>query len=349
MREWDRRRFLSTAAIAAGSGLAGWNVFGSRGLLAQAPPAGIPDEILNPVEVSGPEAVAVMGKLPGQKRMYVLPNDAGEYHRIGSQVMKRIARREDTGDVHELATFTGNSGAAMPRHAHLSSHAAVLVMRGEIEFELAGERWTMMRGDFANLPPGTPHGWTMKSDGAQLALFSMNHRVGAAFTAMGERQDGAQVPANAPAQIAESALARAAAAGDFQLAPAATAAGGTGPGDQQAAAGHAGPLRACRRRRRALRRQHVPRSQRQHHRPVPVHHHRRRSGRRSRRAFPRAAFRELLRARRRNAGLGVRQGRAAPHRGLLPGAAAQPARLPAEPGLQPVRRVPDAGSSRASS
>ena len=68
--------------------------------------------------------------------MYVLPADAGEYHRVGGQVMKRIARPADTGDVYELATFTGNTGAAMPRHAHLSSHAAVLIMRGEIEFEL---------------------------------------------------------------------------------------------------------------------------------------------------------------------------------------------------------------------
>ena len=78
--------------------------------------AGVPDEILNPVEVSGAEAEPVMGKLPGQKRMYVLPTDAGEFHLVGSQVMKRIARREDTGDVHELATFSGNSGATMPRH-----------------------------------------------------------------------------------------------------------------------------------------------------------------------------------------------------------------------------------------
>jgi quercetin 2,3-dioxygenase len=223
MAQWDRRRFLSTAGIAAGGGLAGWHLRGSSGLLAQQQLAGVPDEILNPVEVSGAEAEPVIGKLPGRKRMYVLPNDAGEYHRIGSQVMRRIARREDTGDVHELATFTGNVGAAMPRHAHLSSHAAVLVMRGEIELELSGERWTMMRGDFANLPPGTAHAWTMKSDGAQLALFSMNHRVGGAFTAMGERQDGPQLSANVPHEIAAEALARAAAAGDFQLAPGAAA------------------------------------------------------------------------------------------------------------------------------
>ena len=212
MGQWDRRRFISAAAIAAGSGLAGWHEFGLRSLLAQAPLAGVPDEILNPVEVSGPDAEPVMGQLPGRKRMYVLPNNAGEYHRVGSQVMKRIARPADTGDVYELATFTGNTGATCPRHVHLSSHAAVLVMRGEVEFELAGDRWIMMRGDFANLPPGTAHAWTMRSDGAQIALFSMNDRVGAAFTAMGERQEGAQVPAGASPEIPGAALARAAAA-----------------------------------------------------------------------------------------------------------------------------------------
>lgn len=226
MTEWNRRRFLTTAGLAAGGGLAGWNVLGPSGLFAQEPLAGIPDEILNPVEVSGAEAEPVMGKLPGQKRMYVLPADAGEYHQIGSQIMKRVARPADTGDVHELATFTGNAGAAMPRHAHLSSHAAVLVLRGEIEFELAGDRWIMMRGDFANLPPGTAHAWTMRSDGAQLALFTMNHRVGSAFTAMGERLDGPQAPAKGPGEIAPGALARAAAAGDLQLAPGAPSSAG---------------------------------------------------------------------------------------------------------------------------
>jgi quercetin 2,3-dioxygenase len=115
--------------------------------------------------------------------------------------MTRIARPDDTGNVHELATFTGNSGATMPPHSHLSSHAAVLVLRGEIEFQLGSDRWILMRGDFANLPPGTPHAWTMRSEGAQLALFSMNHRVGTAFTAMGQAQDGPQVPAGIPHEI----------------------------------------------------------------------------------------------------------------------------------------------------
>lgn len=216
---WHRRRFIATAGLALGSGYAGWRVTESWHLFAQAPATSFPDEILNPVEVSGPEAEPVMGRLPGQKRMYVLPNDVGEFHRVGSQVMRRVARAVDTGDVHEMVTFTGNTGSAMPRHAHLSSHAAVLVLRGQIEFELGGDRWTMMRGDFANVPPGTPHAWTMQSNGAQLALFTMNHRVGTAFVAMGEPQDGSQIPSNAPHEIPGGRLARASFAGDFQLRP----------------------------------------------------------------------------------------------------------------------------------
>ena len=84
-----------------------------------------------------------------------------------------------------------------------------------------------MRGDFANLPPGTPHAWTMKSDGAQFALFSMNHRVGAAFIAMGDTARRTADSRGVPHDIPAGRLARAAAAGDFQLvaaaAPAASA------------------------------------------------------------------------------------------------------------------------------
>ena len=72
MAQWDRRRFLGGAGILAGSGLIGWTPFGRAGVWAQAPVTGIPEEILNPVEVSGAEAEPVMGKLPGQKHMYVL-------------------------------------------------------------------------------------------------------------------------------------------------------------------------------------------------------------------------------------------------------------------------------------
>jgi hypothetical protein len=39
----------------------------------------------------------------------LLPNDAGKYDCIGSQVTKLIARLENTSDVHELATLAGDT------------------------------------------------------------------------------------------------------------------------------------------------------------------------------------------------------------------------------------------------
>ena len=77
----------------------------------------------------------------------------------------------------------------------------------------------MMRGDFANIPPGTPHGWTMRSDRSQIALFTMNDRVGS-----GVRRDGngarehPRCPRRLSRTIAPGArLAVASFNGDFQL------------------------------------------------------------------------------------------------------------------------------------
>ena len=187
--------------------------------------------------------------------------------------MKRIARASDTGDVHELATFTGNTGATMPRHAHLSSHAAVLVLRGEVEFELGGERWTMMRGDFANLPPGTPHGWTMRSDGAQIALVLDEQPCRARRSPRwANGTTGRRSPPASRLRLRPAALARAAAAGDFQLAPAAAAAPAPVRVSNKQLPVTPGAVRARGWRWREVRRQYVPRAQCQHERAVPVHH-----------------------------------------------------------------------------
>ena len=160
-------------------------------------PSGDPSVVLDPVEVSGAEAVPVMGRLPGARRMYVLPAEAGEHHLIGAQVMTRAARPADTGNVYELMMFTGLTGASMPRHLHRASHAALLVLGGDVELELDGRTWRMLRGDFANIPPGTPHAWTMRSDRSKIALYTVNDRVGAAFVAMGVPHGSATPPSGA--------------------------------------------------------------------------------------------------------------------------------------------------------
>src|SRR5580693_5814152 len=101
MNNWKRRTFLGVAGVSAGAGL-NWLKSGSAFDGETAKAADIPDEILNPVEVYGPDAVPVFGKLPGERRMYVLPAGQGEHHLIGSQVMTRVSRAQETGGVHEM-------------------------------------------------------------------------------------------------------------------------------------------------------------------------------------------------------------------------------------------------------
>jgi len=217
----DRRSLLHSAAVAAGVGAASWAT-GWQGLgtwAAAQTLTSAPEDVLNPVEVTGPDAVPIIGRLPGARRMYVLPDGKGEYHRVGSFVITRIARPIESGNTYELTTFAGATGATMPRHAHLASHAAIVVMTGDIELELDGKRWRMLRGDFANIPPGTPHGWVMRSDRSRFALFSMGDRAGAAYVAMGAPADSSALPSGDPKPIAPDKLAGAAMAGDFQLTP----------------------------------------------------------------------------------------------------------------------------------
>jgi len=225
MTEMNRRHFLAVGAAAAGSSVLGWAAGPARafGGSRQAV-ADIPDIILNPVEVSGADAVPIIGRLPGARRMYVLSADQGEFFRIGGHVMSRMARPLDTGGVYELLMFSGRDGAVMPRHLHRGSHAALLVLGGDVEFELDGRAYRMLRGDFANIPPGTPHGWTLRSDRSQIALYTMGDRAGAAFVAMGAPQSSNVVAADSGLTVPGGNLADAAFEGDFQLAPPVTAA-----------------------------------------------------------------------------------------------------------------------------
>jgi hypothetical protein len=79
---------------------------------------------------------------------------------------------------------------------------------------------------------------------------------------------------------------------------------------------------------------------------VSLPHDGRRTGHRSSRPFPPAALRKLLRLGRRDVRLGVRQGRLAQRRRLLPGSSAQSAWIQAYVVLQSLCRVPHAGHFR---
>jgi quercetin dioxygenase-like cupin family protein len=74
-----------------------------------------------------------------------------------------------------------------------------------------------MRGDFANIPAGTAHAWTMRSDRTEFTLFTTGPLVGPAIVAMSTPHDGPSIPGGVSHEIPASKLALASLAGDFQL------------------------------------------------------------------------------------------------------------------------------------
>ncbi len=65
MTDFNRRAFLGVAGLAAGAGVFGLDT-SVLGVWAEQQAPSFPDEILNPIEVSGEEAVPIIGRLPGR-------------------------------------------------------------------------------------------------------------------------------------------------------------------------------------------------------------------------------------------------------------------------------------------
>ena len=129
MSELNRRRFLSIGAAAAGSSLIGFGAghpfaFGAG----QQRGTDVPDVILNPVEVSGAEAVPIIGRLPGARRMYVLSAGQGEFVGVGGHVLHAhgapYRHREclRAADVHRTAG-RGHASAHAPGEPRRAARA----------------------------------------------------------------------------------------------------------------------------------------------------------------------------------------------------------------------------------
>ena len=256
--------------------------------------------------------------------------------------MTRVARPADTGGDHELATFAGRTGATMPRHAHRGSHAALLVMGGEVEVELDGRRWLHdarrlrqpAAGHAARLDdevgPGAARalhdersgGRGVRRDG-RAARRRLSRRRRRTHAIAGGKLALARLPAisswrretaPAPEPVRVTNLVLPVTPGPYVLLDG----GGERFGGNTFLAQNAN-------------------TSGQFLFIITEGGAGRASAPTSMRGTSRTSS-----ARRRDAGLGVRQGRVAQDRRLLPGAAAEPARLPADAGLQPVRGVPHA-------
>ena len=99
-------------------------------------------------------------QLPGNQAPYKLDAGEGLRYAFGGHLATVVARHEDLGIPMAGAILTGAKGATFPVHRHARTHEAFIVVEGVVSLILGEQTFQLFPGDYVNIPPDTPHGWS---------------------------------------------------------------------------------------------------------------------------------------------------------------------------------------------
>ncbi len=150
--------------------------------------------------------------LPGEKRVYCVRNGEGDRYVFGGQLATLIARAADTGGLLEAAVISGGKGASFPSHRHARSHEAILVLDGTVAFSIGGRHHELERGSYVSIPPGTVHGYELRSHRTRFLSVTIGGDAGSLYATIGDPYAGYVHPAE-PADPTSAGRMAAAASG----------------------------------------------------------------------------------------------------------------------------------------
>ncbi|MEZ4863904.1 MAG: quercetin 2,3-dioxygenase [Caldilineaceae bacterium] len=127
--------------------------------------------------------------LPPTKQPYLLRDREGERYLIGTQLVTVIASAASSGGLFELVSITGCLGDSFPAHRHNRAHEGIYVQEGLVEVTLGAERYLLAPGDYAHIPAGTVHAYTLRSHNARLLSLTAKGEVGRVYTHVGTATD----------------------------------------------------------------------------------------------------------------------------------------------------------------
>lgn len=102
------------------------------------------------------------------------------------QVFTGITRQVIQGERQTLVRYVYQPGSVFPVHSH-GQEQITIVVSGQIEFEIAGQKTTLGPGQVAVIPPDAPHGARVVGDETVETFNSMSpRRATSPFAAGGE-------------------------------------------------------------------------------------------------------------------------------------------------------------------
>lgn len=130
-----------------------------------------------------------MNHLPDQQMPYLMRNGEGDRYILGRQLATVIANGTSTGNLVELVILSGGKGDSFPAHKHAKSHEGIYVMHGKLEVVIEDKKYLLTEGNYAYIPAGTVHGYTMHSHRTQFLSITSNGNVSSLYSAIGKPYD----------------------------------------------------------------------------------------------------------------------------------------------------------------
>ncbi len=121
----------------------------------------------------------------------------------GAALFQWHATSADTGGAYALAHATIAPGGEPPLHIHAREDETFHILSGRMTFQRGMERIDAQPGDTVQLPRGTQHGFTVRSDQARVLLLITPGGLEEAFRATSQPSDAqpgddAPVPSGPP-------------------------------------------------------------------------------------------------------------------------------------------------------
>ena len=139
----------------------------------------------------------ITNELPGNKLPYKIEAGQGLRYAFGSQLACVIARPEDLGQPMCGAILSGAQGASFPLHRHKDTHEAWFVLEGVVTLLLGDKEYRLTPGCYANIPAGTPHGFTYEEHRSRLLTWTFGGKGNQLYQSLGTPYPGTVYPEKA--------------------------------------------------------------------------------------------------------------------------------------------------------
>lgn len=159
-------------------------------------------------------------ELPTTRQPYLLRDRDGKRYLIGTQLVTVIASAASSGGLFELVSIAGGLGDSFPSHRHARAHEGIYVQDGLVEVVLGSVRYLLAPGDYAHIPAGTVHAYTLRSHSARFLSLTSKGEVGKIYAHVGNESDLHVHPPQGESADLSALLAKGLEGADIELADA---------------------------------------------------------------------------------------------------------------------------------